>query len=240
MSLLCQSSTPVRMPVSAWGSELSWGAGWQRGPARQCVMQLLCFGVWLFMAGLASATAQPMATGRTAHDVVQHVQDELLKTIANSRETLETEPEAYYAAVQDVLDPVVDFRFIARVVMGGYAKQASPEQHARFTETFKGGLVSTYARGMASFADYEIVVLPPNGDITGRRKVSVAQEVRGGENVNRVSYTMVKNRKGEWKLINVVLNGINLGKTFRSQFAQAMKKNQGDLDKVIADWSSET
>jgi phospholipid transport system substrate-binding protein len=47
---------------------------------------------------------------------------------------------------------------------------------------------------------------------------------------------MGKNREGEWKLINVVLNGINLGKTFRSQFMQAMKK-QGDLNQVIAEWA---
>jgi len=239
MSLFCLSSTPAAS-ATACNSGIQWALGERPGTSRQYLMQLLCFGVWLFMAGLASATAQPAATNPTAHDIVQQVQDELLKTIANSRDTIETEPEAYYAAVQTVLDPVVDFHFIARVVMGGYAKQASPEQYERFTETFKGGLVSTYAKGMASFADFDIVVLPPNGDISGQRKVSVAQEVRGGENVNRVSYTMVKNRRGEWKLINVVLNGINLGKTFRSQFAQAMKKNQGDLDKVIADWSSET
>ena len=49
--------------------------------------------------------------------------------------------------------------------------------------------------------------------------------------------TMAKNRNtGEWKLINVVLNGINLGKTFRSQFAQAYKQYGGNLDKVIDHW----
>ena len=41
------------------------------------------------------------------------------------------------------------------------------------------------------------------------------------------------------KLVNVVLNGINLGITFRTQFYQAMKKSDGDLDLVIAEWSAE-
>ncbi len=198
-----------------------------------------------FLSAVASVMAEPAESSEqqpvpTAHEIVQHVQDQLMQTIADSRELINNEPDRYYAAVEEVLDPVVDFRFIARVVMGAHAKQASPEQRAKFLKVFKGGLVSTYARGMASFADYEIVVLPPNGDISGQRKVNVAQEVRGGEGVNRVSYTMARNRAGEWKLINVVLNGINLGKTFRSQFAQAMKKSEGNLDKVIADWSSET
>ena len=47
------------------------------------------------------------------------------------------------------------------------------------------------------------------------------------------------NKKAEWRVINVIINGINLGKTFRSQFVQAAQKNQGDLDQVIANWGSE-
>ena len=41
-----------------------------------------------------------------------------------------------------------------------------------------------------------------------------------------------------WKLINVVLDGVNLGKTFRSQFAQAVKEHEGNLDAAIAGWPS--
>jgi len=46
-----------------------------------------------------------------------------------------------------------------------------------------------------------------------------------------------KKATGEWKLLNVTLDGINLGSTFRSQFAQAMKK-AGDVESVIVNWSS--
>ena len=36
---------------------------------------------------------------------------------------------------------------------------------------------------------------------------------------------------------NVVINGINVGKLFRDQFAQAMQDNRNDLDKVIDNWT---
>jgi phospholipid transport system substrate-binding protein len=42
---------------------------------------------------------------------------------------------------------------------------------------------------------------------------------------------------GTWKMRNVVINGINIGKLFRDQFAQAMQENQNDLDKVINNWT---
>ncbi len=176
-------------------------------------------------------------SAETPHKVVEDVTVLLKVEVEENRHYLDSNPSLFYDAVGEVLEPVVDFKFIAMSVMGPYSKQAAPEQKAQFVEAFKGGLVSTYAKGMAGFGDLNIVVLPPEGDITGQRRVSVLQEVRGEDGgVNRISYTMGLNREGDWKLINVVLNGINLGKTFRSQFMQAMKK-EGDLNEVISDWA---
>ena len=36
---------------------------------------------------------------------------------------------------------------------------------------------------------------------------------------------------------NVIINGINIGKLFRDQFAQSMQSNRNDLDKTIAGWA---
>jgi phospholipid transport system substrate-binding protein len=53
-----------------------------------------------------------------------------------------------------------------------------------------------------------------------------------------VQYTMEK-VGGEWKVRNVIINGINIGKLFRDQFADAMKQNGNDLDKTINGWAGE-
>jgi phospholipid transport system substrate-binding protein len=36
---------------------------------------------------------------------------------------------------------------------------------------------------------------------------------------------------------NLIINGINVGKLFRDQFAQSMQNNRNDLDKVIDSWA---
>jgi phospholipid transport system substrate-binding protein len=46
------------------------------------------------------------------------------------------------------------------------------------------------------------------------------------------------NKKGDWVLRNMNLNGINLGKTFRDQFRVALKQNDGDVKKVIDNWDA--
>ena len=62
-------------------------------------------------------------------------------------------------------------------------------------------------------------------------------EIKDGKGVvYPLSYTMVS-LDGTWKMCNVVINGINVGKLFRDQFAQAMQDNRNDLDKVIDNWT---
>jgi phospholipid transport system substrate-binding protein len=47
---------------------------------------------------------------------------------------------------------------------------------------------------------------------------------------------MYLDKEGKWKIINIVVNGINLGKTFRSQFYSLMEKNEENIDLVIDQW----
>ncbi len=171
----------------------------------------------------------------SAHGLIRQVTVEMLDVLKNDNPE-DVGQEAFQRKVLAILEPVVDFDFIARSVMGGYASQATDEQKAQFAEVFKKGLISTYSKGVSGFANKEIETLPPEGDIGGQRRVSVDQKIESPDGVDHLSYTMAMNREGQWKLINMVMNGVNLGKTFRNQFAQAMAQNKGDLDTVISNW----
>lgn len=177
---------------------------------------------------------------QTPHELVESVTADVLQVVRDKQEVLDQSPKEFYAAVNDVLSPVIAFDYIARSVMGRYAKQATADQRQRFSQVFQSDLISTYAKGMAAFGDERIEVLPPTQDIEGQKRVNVIQKVYTENGENTVSYTMGFSKKtSEWKLLNVVINGVNLGATFRSQFAQAMQK-AGDLDVVIKEWSAQS
>ena len=142
----------------------------------------------------------------------------------------------FITQVDSILGSIIDFDWIALKVMGGDGKVASTEQKEAFAEAFRSGLVDTYGRGLLSYSSQEIVLLPGE-EIGEKRKVTVRQKIVGADASYPLHYTMgFKN--GEWKVINVVINGINLGKVFRKQFFDASRKNEGDIDKVIASWDS--
>jgi phospholipid transport system substrate-binding protein len=47
---------------------------------------------------------------------------------------------------------------------------------------------------------------------------------------------MYLDNNSEWKIINIYIAGIDLGRTFRNQFYSLMKKNASDIDLVIKKW----
>ncbi len=171
-----------------------------------------------------------------AHAVVTDVTTQMISVIQNNKKMLANQPAAYFKKVDEVLEPVVAFDYIAKIVMSKHYKRATAEQRTEFAAAFRSGMVETIAKGMANYADSAITVRPPEGDVSKERKIEVLQDVKGADGNHVVSYTMAKNKAGSWKLINVVLNGVNLGKSFRDQYAQAMRQNKNQYGVVAANW----
>lgn len=191
------------------------------------------------LSGFAHADEGTTAKAEEPHQIVREATEKLFQAVKDHNGGQE-DPQAYYAEVERILEPVVDFAFIARVVMGDHSKSASAEQIEKFAEVFKKGLVQSYAKGIATYIDSDIDIVPPSGDLGDKSRVTVRQNVKHEGSTHQLHYTMaLSKRTGEWKLINLVLDGVNLGKSFRSQFAQAASKHDGDIDKVIATWLDE-
>lgn len=172
-----------------------------------------------------------------AHEVVQQTTTTLLADLKANKEQYRTDPGAFYNALNSILGPVVDVDGISRGVMTvRYSRQASPEQMQRFQENFKRSLMQFYGNALLEYNNQDIRVLPVSGQQDPER-TSVNMEIKDGKGVvYPLSYTMVS-LDGTWKMRNVVINGINVGKLFRDQFAQAMQDNRNDLDKVIDNWT---
>ncbi len=170
------------------------------------------------------------------HQVIQQTTDKLLADLKANKDRYRQDPAAFYDALNEILGPVVDAEGISRSIMTvKYSRGATPEQMTRFQENFKRSLMQFYGNALLEYNNQQIRVLPPSGKQDDKR-TSVAMEVVGRQGeVYPVSYTMVN--QGEWRVRNVIINGINIGKLFRDQFADSMQKNGGDLDKTIDGWA---
>ena len=188
---------------------------------------------------LVLLAALPLAAtaANTAHDVVQETSSHLLADLTANKAKYRQDPAAFYQALNSILGPVVDAEGISRSIMTvKYSSKATPAQIKRIEENFKRSLMQFYGNALLAYNNQDIRVLPATGKADAER-ATVNMEVRDEKGtVYPVAYTMV-NKDGAWLLRNVVINGINVGKLFRDQFAQAMQQNRNDLDKTIDGWS---
>lgn len=200
---------------------------------------LLAPALMLLVTG-AGAVAKPAAAALPPpHQVVEKATQDLLARIVRDRPLVKKNPDHLYVIVDENLVPYVDFDRIAKRVMAKHYKTATPEQRVRFRDTFQRSLVRAYGSALADYNDQRFVVLPPGkGDVLADRATVNMEVTMKDGTVYKISSSMFLDDKGAWKLENLVLEGINLGITYRNNFAEMVQQYGGDIDKVIANWSS--
>lgn len=187
--------------------------------------------------------------------VVQKTTDQVLAIIKDAKIHSTVDSQKFTLEVTSVIDSVVDFDSFARSVMGTYAseqrykaltseteKLAFREQIKQFKSIFKQRLVNTYVTSLLDFNGEKIDTAPLQKGIdlnSGSASIIQVIHTSSGKSYT-VQYSMHKNKDGEWKLKNLIIEGVNLGLTYRNQFAESASKYKGDIDKVIANWNVES
>ncbi|MBW0146874.1 MlaC/ttg2D family ABC transporter substrate-binding protein [Marinobacter arenosus] len=188
---------------------------------------------------LATFLVGPAKAG-ASEDLRQYVDENtqrLVDKLNQERGLYESDPEAFYASMDESLEGFVDFRRIAARVMGRYARQTTPEQRDEFVVKFKRSLFDSYAQALVDAEDFSIqvkeAVINPQDD--GRASVQMEVTSASG-NRYPVTYSMYKADGGNWMMENVIVEGVNIGLAFRDRFAQEMEANRGQVQAVIDGW----
>lgn len=187
---------------------------------------------------VALFSANAALAAENAREFAERTSAELVKIIEEGQSYYESDPDQLHQKIGVLLDDVVDFDGISRGVMGKqYYAAATDKQKTDFATTFRSSLVKAYSQALMGFGRMDINVIDAKGPDDSKQTVDmVAKSVEDGTKVS-VRYSMAAKKPGEWIVRNMIIEGINLGQTYRSQFSSSMSQNGGDIDKVIATWS---
>lgn len=175
--------------------------------------------------------APPLAAAHPAQEVVKQTADDVIERLEEQKAELEKNPDRLYSLVQELIIPRFDFEAMSRWVLGRNWRNASEEQREQFKDEFQTLLIRTYAKALLEYSDEEIHYAPvqPREDSD---MVAVQTEVRqpGGNNVP-INYRM-RESDGEWKVIDVSVNGVSLVATYRGSFASEVRR--GGMESLLA------
>ena len=117
------------------------------------IASLLAVSFVVFPALVAAET--PVQAAKGPYEKIEQITIDLQDAIEKHKEGYPANELAFFVALNSILDVSVDFKYIAKQVMGPYAKTASTEQRGLFAQTFRDGLVETYGRGLMGYSGQE-------------------------------------------------------------------------------------
>ncbi|HXZ60290.1 MAG TPA: ABC transporter substrate-binding protein [Steroidobacteraceae bacterium] len=203
------------------------------------VVSMVLAAVWICAAaaeapGAPAAPAAPVAqaaqdTGDPAA-LVESTAQGMLGELDKNRDAYRHDPAKVAALVDKYLMPHFDTETAARVVLGQFWRNATPDQRQRFIDAFYHSLLANYGDALVEFTADRLKIFPSRVE-PGATTATVRTEVRrrNGDRVS-VNYSLRMTPQG-WKAWDVVIDGISYVKSYREDFG-AQIESQG-LETVI-------
>ena len=182
----------------------------------------LCF---VLIAGVAAASLSAAADVGPA-EFVRNLGNQAIEVIRSG-----AGPDQKRAYFHRALHQDFDLRSISRFVLGPYWRSASEPERQAFKDLLEAHLVGFYGQRLAQY----------NGE---RLRVTGSRTEPGGEIVTseiirpqgppiQVDWRLDA-RKGAYKITDVIVDGVSMALTQRSEFAGLIERNGGQLAGLLA------
>jgi phospholipid transport system substrate-binding protein len=184
----------------------------------------------MLASGLALAGLPRAALALTVDDARSLVD----KTVADINAIINSgkSESAMLADFEKLFSRYADVPTIARSALGPTAREASKAQLSAFTKAFQGYISRKYGRRFREF-------------VGGRIEVSDAREVKSYVEVVSTAYLQgeapfevrfhVSDKSGKSLFFNILIEGVNMLASERTEIGALLDQRGGDLDQLIAD-----
>ena len=163
-------------------------------------------------------------------ELVKKVTAEVLEAVKSDQELAAGNREKALKLAEEKVLPHIDFEEATRLAVGRAWSQASAEQKRRLTEEFRRMLVRTYSSAITSYQGQTMKVLPVRMK-PGDTEATVRNHyIRPGAKPVQLDFAMHQTAGG-WKIYDIVVEGVSLVLTYRSEF-DAVVKQEG-IDGLI-------
>jgi phospholipid transport system substrate-binding protein len=134
--------------------------------------------------------------------------------------------------VRDILLKNFDVQAIGKFALGTYWREASDAQRKEYMDLFEDMIVKTYTTRFEDYSGQSLKVdgakdSPPKDFIVASKVVQ-----KDGPPVNLE--WRVRNEEGGYRIVDVVVEGVSMSITQRSDFASVIQNGGGTIDALIA------
>ncbi len=176
---------------------------------------------WLAWAGPAAASSVPGT--EAAQGVVRQTVDDVLAILANKDWPVEKRIQA----IEKIAYDRFDFSTISRLVLARNYRRFSPDQRIEFEEEFKAHLSRSYGNRVDRYEQEQVDIV--GARVESRGDVTVLTRIIGGQADGIEMHYRLREREERWRMIDVVIEGVSLVSSFRSQFKEVVSQGGPEL-----------
>jgi phospholipid transport system substrate-binding protein len=186
-------------------------------------------------APVSGAASVPASSGGQVDSanpeaLVKSVASTLLQDLDAHRNEYRQDPAKLRMLVDQLLLPHFDTERAARAVLAQNWNKATPEQRQQFIQAFYNSLLNNYGTALLGFTSNSMQVLPFRAEPGSAYAVVNTRIRRSNGSEVAVNY-QVHNDGQQWKVWDVVVEGISYDKSFQQDFSEQIQR-QG-IDAVI-------
>jgi phospholipid transport system substrate-binding protein len=186
------------------------------------LFKLLILGFFVSISSASIAVDGPL-------ELVHKTADDVL-AVLKADDSIQQDKEKIYKLAEEKILPNFDLDRISMLVLGKTWRKINEDQQQQFKSEFKTMLLRTYAVALGKYKDQEIDFKPLRMEPTDKQATVKTQIIQEGAQPISVDYTLAK-KDDEWKVFDIVIEGVSLVTNYRSQFASEIKNN--GIDSLI-------
>lgn len=179
----------------------------------------------LLLATLLGAT--PPAAAQSPSQVVDALASQVIAILKNGG----LDSQQKRSEIEQIAYGAIDFPTLCKLVLARNWPKFSPPQRDQFEQEFKQHLSMTYGRNVDNYKNEKVQILgerpEARDDVTVQTKI-----LRGGGTEDVVVDYRLRQASGQWKIIDVIVEGVSLVANFRSQFQDIVAN--GGPDRLLA------
>jgi phospholipid transport system substrate-binding protein len=141
-------------------------------------------------------------------------------------------------AFKKLLDDSFDMNTIGRFSLGRYWRASTPQERDRYLQLFKKMVLEVYAQRFSDYQGQKFEVRSNRPD--GKRDIIVSSAIISGSGPDIQIDWRVRYKDDRYKIVDVVVEGVSMSLTQRSDFAAVIQRGGGKVQTLISHLESKT
>jgi len=129
--------------------------------------------------------------------------------------------------VQQIFADNVDIDWMAKFVLGRGAQQATPEQMTHYMQAYRQYLLTRYTHNLKDYSGSKYTITKVTDDGSGRFSVHMTINSPNAPDQQQTDagYQLQQSDNGQFKIRDIIIEGVSLITTQRSEFSSILSKN---------------